>query len=52
MRAFRNQLADFWGLIFLGLVVVVLVRPSSVGPQAVRQFGSAVTGLVQAATAP
>lgn len=50
MKALR--LGDFWGLIFFGLVVVVLVRPSSVGPTAIREFGSAVTGLVQAATAP
>lgn len=47
-----DTLADALGLLFVGLVIVVLVRPSSVGPTAIREFGSAMTGLVKTATAP
>lgn len=48
----KARLAEFAGLVFFGLVVVVLVRPGSVGPAAIREFGSAMTGLVKTATAP
>lgn len=48
----KGQFADFLGLLFVGLVIVVLVRPRSVGPAAIREFGSAMTGLIASATAP
>lgn len=48
----KGQIADAVGLLFFGFVVVVLVRPSSVGPAAITQIGTAVSSLVSAATAP
>jgi len=48
----KARLADFAGLLFVGLLIVVLVRPSSVGPDAIREFGSAMAGLIQTAVAP
>lgn len=48
----KGRLADFVGLVFVGLVIVALVRPNSVGPTAIREFGSAMVGLVKTAVAP
>lgn len=48
----KGKLAEFVGLLFFALVIVTLVRPNSVGPTAIREFGSAMTGLVKTATAP
>lgn len=48
----KGKITDAVGLLFIGLVIVVLVRPNSVGPTAIRQIGAAVAGLVSAATAP
>lgn len=48
----KASIAEFIGLLFFGLVVVILVRPNSVGPSAIREFGSAMTALVKTATAP
>lgn len=48
----RARIADAVGLLFIGLVIVILVRPNSVGPTAIREIGAAVASLVSAATAP
>ena len=48
----KGQIAEAVGLLFFGMVIVVLVRPSSIGPAAITQIGSAISSLVSAATAP
>lgn len=46
----RATLSDVFAAVFLLAIVLVLVRPTSVAPTFLREFGSAMTGLVTFAT--
>lgn len=52
MALVKKRIPDFLGLIFIGLIVVTLVRPSSVGPAAIREIGNGLASLIKTAVAP
>lgn len=46
----RSTWGDVIAVIFVAAVVLVLVRPSSIAPALVREFGQGLSGLIAAAT--